>query len=274
MSDKNGKSARPSLTYAILVIVPVVCYHSVDPDWDSPLAVLPQRFERQCAWLSRHKVVIPAREHARLAGPSEGKRAVTSLTFDDGFAALYDHALSSLVRHGLPATVLIVAGSLEGGVSSADWLQPRPSQDIPLLNRDQVLEMQAAGVEFGSHSWAHHDLRKLSEEECVRDLKDSREALEDLLKQRVPLLAYPYGFHEAHVRRAARIAGYESALSLPAGPEPTGQFALPRVGVYRRNILQTVKVKTSERYLAHRTGTAGPSLQRLIAASRMWRSVT
>ena len=135
-----------------------------------------------------------------------------------------------------------------------------------MLTRDQVLEMQDAGIEFGSHSWAHHDLRTLSEEECVRDLRDSRVALEDLLKRPVPLLAYPYGLHSPHVRRAARLAGYEYALSLPEGRERSGSFAVPRVGVYRDNGLNAVRIKTARPYLGLRTGRTAPAVRRLAGA--------
>ena len=63
----------------------------------------------------------------------------------------------------------------------------------------------------------------------------------------MPLLAYPYGFHTAHVRRAAAAAGYEYALSLPQGPEPSGPLAVPRVGIYRDNCVTGLRVKTRAR---------------------------
>ncbi len=39
----------------------VLCYHAVDPGWSSPLAVTPEDFEVQLAWLAPH----PARRTAR-----------------------------------------------------------------------------------------------------------------------------------------------------------------------------------------------------------------
>jgi peptidoglycan/xylan/chitin deacetylase (PgdA/CDA1 family) len=179
-----------------------------------------------------------------------------SLTFDDGFAATYHYALPSLVRSGLSATVFLVARTLEEGDGRADWLRPQPPLGPRVLSGDQVLEMQDAGVQFGSHSWAHHDLRSLTEAECVVDLKESRIALEDLLKRPVPLLAYPYGFHEPHVRRAARAAGYTYALSLPERQEEPGPFAIPRVGVYRDNGRVAFGIKTADLYLGIRMSKA------------------
>jgi len=93
--------------------------------------------------------------------------------------------------------------------------------------------MQDAGVDFQSHSWAHRDLIDLSFDECVRDLRDSREFLSDVLGRPVTLLAYPRGLHDADVRRAAEVAGYTHAFALPETAEEPGDFAVPRVGTIR-----------------------------------------
>jgi hypothetical protein len=87
----------------------------------------------------------------------------------------------------------------------------------------------------------------------VRDLRDSRELLSDLLGRRVTLLAYPRGLHDAGVRKAAEVAGYTHALALPETAEEPGDFAVPRVGIYRGNSLLTVRVKAARPYLQLRT---------------------
>lgn len=121
-------------------------------------------------------------------------------------------------------------------------------------------------MEFGSHSWAHHDLRELGEKECERDLRESRELLKDLLRVPVPLLAYPYGFHAQHVRRAAASAGHRQAPPLPASGErlPGGPAAVPRVGFYRDNSMMTFRVKARSWYLGARTNP----LRRRLSAGR------
>ena len=67
-------------------------------------------------------------------------------------------------------------------------------------------EQQEVEVEPGPEragSLAHRDLTMLSDEECHRDLRESRELLEDLLGEPVPFLAYPGGRNDARVQRAA-----------------------------------------------------------------------
>lgn len=234
----------------------ILCYHSVEPEWRSALAVTPEAFAAQCAWLAKHRQVVPLERAVDLLDSSYRlPSGVAALTFDDGFAELYTHALPSLLRYGFSATIFLVAETLTPGGRIVDWVDTPPRWPLRTLTIDQVLEMQERGVKFGSHSWAHRDLTTLSEAECVRDLRASRDLLEALVRQRISFLAYPRGLHHAHVRRAAERAGYERSFSLPEGPEPVGPHAVPRVGIYGGNGFITLAVKSSRWYLGmHRSG--------------------
>jgi peptidoglycan/xylan/chitin deacetylase (PgdA/CDA1 family) len=190
-------------------------------------------------------------------------RTAVALTFDDGFAALYEHALPVLQRHRLPATVFVVARTLDDD-RPIDWIDPEPPVPQHALSDEQIREMRDLGVTFGSHSFAHHDLTLLTEDECDRDLRRSREVLEELLREPVRQLAYPYGRHSTHVRRAAERAGFDFALSLPERREAAGRFAVPRAGVYRGNGTAALRAKASPRYVAWRTGRFYPFVARLL----------
>ena len=235
----------------------ILCYHSVESGWTSPLAVPPEDFEAQCAWLARSRRVVDLPEAlARADRRGRLPRGMVAITFDDGFADLYANALPVLTRFRLPATVFIVAQTLTPGGKEVDWVDTPPEWPLATLTLDQILEMQEAGVRFASHTWSHRDMPSLDEEEAVRDLRDSRELLEDLLGRPMPYLAYPRGRHAEHVRRATERAGYTHALSLPIGPEFEGRFAVPRVGIFQGNRLPVVRAKASRWYLPLRTGTA------------------
>jgi peptidoglycan/xylan/chitin deacetylase (PgdA/CDA1 family) len=221
------------------------------------LAVEPVAFARQCAWIARNKTVLPLHEAVgSLDSTGRLPRGVVALTFDDGFQSVYDHALPLLTRHGLPATVFLVAQTLTAGGKEVDWVDTPPPYRMRTLEVDQIREMQDAGVRFESHTFAHLDLTQLALEECVRDLRESRTLLESLLGHEVRLLAYPRGRHNELVRLAARQAGYTHAFSLPEGREPVGPYSVPRVGLHRGNSVATLRLKTVRPYLPVRTGAA------------------
>jgi peptidoglycan/xylan/chitin deacetylase (PgdA/CDA1 family) len=249
--------------------VTVLCYHSVEPAWVSPLAIEPADFARHCAWLRAYRHVLPLDGDISVLTDGRGRsREVTAITFDDGFAGVFEHAVPALSRHALPATVFLVAATLADGGPPVDWVRPKPAEPPRMLTRDMILEMRQRGFGFGSHSFAHQDLTRLGEDECVRDLKDSRELLEGLLGAPVRLLAYPYGRHAAHVRRAAERAGYAYAFTLPESREEPGPYAIPRVGLYRGNGVFALRMKTGQWYVASRTNRLYPFLRTAWGAVR------
>ena len=235
----------------------ILCYHSVESGWNSPLAVQPDDFAWQTGWLRQARRVLPlATALDRLDRSGRLPRGEAALTFDDGFAALYDQVLPVLRREQLPATVFLVAQTLTPQGQPVDWVDTPGEKPLETLTLDQVLEMQDAGVDFQSHSWAHLDLTQLSEAECVQDLVESRELLSDLLGRPVSLMAYPRGRHTGHVRRAAARAGYSHAFALPESAEEPEDHAVPRVGIFQGNGHLTMRIKSARPYL--RLRTSGP----------------
>lgn len=248
----------------------ILCYHAVERGWDCPLAVTPEDFEAQCAWLAANRNVVPLTE--ALANVDDRGRlpaGMTAITFDDGFASTYEEAFPILRRHGLPMTLFIVAETLTPDGREVDWVTTPPPYPLRTVTLEQIEEMRASGlVEIQSHSWAHHDLPELSEDACREDLSRSRDLLEDLLDQPIDLLAYPRGLHDDKVRRAAAAAGYRASFSLPRGPEPVGPQAVPRVGVWPGNSLATLRVKTSRWYLPFRMSPLFPLAWRVLRGTR------
>lgn len=243
----------------------ILCYHAVQPHWSSPLAVEPHIFERHVAWLARRRDVVTLTEAvARLDSRGRLPRGVVALTFDDGFSSVMEHALPVLVEHGLPATVFLVAETLTAEGRAVDWVDTPPPYPLTTLTRGDVSAMQSMGVSFGSHTYAHGDLTAMSFDDCVRDLRTSRELLEDLLREPVPYLAYPRGRNDARVREASRLAGYSHAFSLPQESEATdNRHGVPRVGVWPYDGALSLRAKTTPAYLSFRMNPVFPAARRV-----------
>jgi peptidoglycan/xylan/chitin deacetylase (PgdA/CDA1 family) len=109
-----------------------------------------------------------------------------------------------------------------------DWLEKKYSDAIDAsrfslsraLDWNQVREMSAAGIEFGSHTATHPILSMLDEASLVRELTESRDQLERELGKPVPILAYPVGgpeeFNEK-VMEVTQAAGYRLGASYMHG---------------------------------------------------------
>ena len=206
----------------------VLFYHAISDSWDDELAVTNALFERQIrTMLRRGYVPIGAHDVATTCGKT------FHVTFDDAFASIRG-ALERLVSLGVPASVYACTGYADDGrplvverLSAVAHLDDRST-----MTWDELREVVAMGVEVGSHTVSHPRLTELSDAELHDELRDSKEKLEDELQRPCTLLVYPFGDQDARVRTAARAVGYFAAF---ADYQPFDLFAIPRVGIYRRD---------------------------------------
>jgi peptidoglycan/xylan/chitin deacetylase (PgdA/CDA1 family) len=244
--------------------VTILCYHAVDPRWESPLAVRPDDFGTQLRWLTRSRRVIPLDVAVdQLDARGRLPRGAVALTFDDGFASVHQHAWPLLRDAGVPSAIFPVTETLAEPPQIVNWVDDPPAWPLPTMTADQILEMRDGGVLIGSHTRTHPRLPDLSDAECGRELVESRERLESLVGGPVRHLAYPRGLNDARVRHLAEASGYRWAFTLPERREPIDRYGIPRIGIYRANRPWEVAVKTSRAYRDVRFGKAGPGIREI-----------
>lgn len=184
--------------------VAVLGWHRVDVEGGG-LAVSPARFARQLGLLDEHRQHFPVARLDQVAGFLAARERCSRrvvLTFDDAWADNHANALGPLSQHHLPAT-LYVPSRLLG--------QPG------YMTRAQLLEMVDAGVTIGAHSRTHPDLRACTLGELEREVRGSKEDLEDLLAKPVTSFAYPTGLTDERVLAAVVAAGFTSAMTTRPG---------------------------------------------------------
>ncbi|MEO8752445.1 MAG: polysaccharide deacetylase family protein [Casimicrobiaceae bacterium] len=90
-----------------------------------------------------------------------------------------------------------------------------------MLTSTQVRTLRAAGMEIGAHTVTHPILARLDDADATREIVDSGRYLSDLLREPVPLFAYPNGRPGADYgpRDVAAVcaAGYRAAVSTAWG---------------------------------------------------------
>lgn len=192
------------------VNVPILMYHYIRDNPDpqdvlgANLSVSPRDFRLQMEWLARngyHPVDLDdLRSYVMGSGTLPSKPVVISL--DDGYSDLYTVAYPLLHAYQFKAVAYVVTGFFG-----------RPSNVTPA----QVVEMNANGIEIGSHTVSHPDLTKLSGAELQRQLDDSKVTLEAILGHPVLDFCYPSGAVNPTVVHAVQAAGYQSATTTHAG---------------------------------------------------------
>jgi peptidoglycan/xylan/chitin deacetylase (PgdA/CDA1 family) len=104
------------------------------------------------------------------------------------------------------------------------------------LTREEILEMSAYGIEFGSHTLNHKLLHEISPAEVREEVFESKRQLEELLQKPCKVLAYPAGFFSDAAKDACREAGHTAAFTTTYGPtEPLDLYALNRTEILRRD---------------------------------------
>ena len=211
------------------VRVPILNYHyvSVAPeDADAvrrDLSVSPAEFEAQLRYLreagftsiSLHDLML----HLATGRALPDKPVI--LTFDDGYIDNYQFAFPLLIEHGYEGTFFLITAFQD---------EARPNY----MSWDNVVEMHAAGMEFGAHSYNHADLRGQSADYLVWQILGPREAIEERIREPVRFFCYPSGRYDDQVIAVLHSAHYWGAVTIHQGTVQCSEapFELQRVRVH------------------------------------------
>lgn len=218
--------------------VPVLMYHRVGVVQDrreARYAISPENFAAHMRALAHaHFQAISMEDF--LAWLETGRALPDGaflLTFDDGFQGVGEHALPVLERLNWPFTVFLVSdliGTTDAWVTAAE-----PGRmSYPLLNTQEIHDMQRRGASFHSHARNHPRLPALNDLDLADQLAGSRAAITELLGREVNCLAYPFGLHDDRVRAATCAAGYRAAFSTESGfnARTVNRYRIRRLDVY------------------------------------------
>ena len=213
---------------------PIFYYHSVGGPPPQTLA-LPQFQQHLEAIRSNAYRTVTVAELLE-AGRDLPSRCV-ALAFDDGLLDNYTQVFPLLLQYGMRATFYVVPGYDR----VTRWVSPRtgrwsdvpaPGFTIPFENMGTAHRRELArhGMEIGSHSLTHRMLTRVSGEELIREVRDSKDVIEQELGTSVKTFCYPRGRFAPVVLRAVREAGYLGACSTLPGyyRAELPRYVLPR----------------------------------------------
>jgi peptidoglycan/xylan/chitin deacetylase (PgdA/CDA1 family) len=205
----------------------VLVYHGVgSEEGDSArLVVEPGRLESHVRFLQWLGYRFLTAEELLDEGRPRARTAV--LSFDDGFRNWLTQAAPLLRRLGVRATFYVCPGLF----GKQHWHVS--GEEGRLLDEAEARALHEAGMELGSHSLSHPDLRLLDGGELAVELLESKREVERITGGPCRTFAYPYGLYDERVIAAAAEAGYELAFRWTPGPwQP---LAAPRLPAPPRN---------------------------------------
>ncbi len=198
----------------------------------------PEAFRRQVAYLRRSHRIVPLRDALRLiAEGARLSRPVAALTFDDGYASVFDHAAPILRNLGIPGGCCYLSTGLVGTDRRfAHDADSSVLQYLSVMSWAQVRALKEEGWDVGGHTSTHARLSRCDATELQRELTEPLEALRSKLGIEHPSMAYPFGTPNditEEGRNAIRQLGYSALLSNYSGENrpPRDPFHLGRFDI-------------------------------------------
>lgn len=239
--DKLRKFLRNSgyaLSRPLLRVVPtrpaILCFHAVGHQ--HPRHLTKDRFQDVLSWVADNYRVLPMRKLR--PGNSNNEQPTVCLTFDDAYRSHFTVVRPLLNDYDVKGTFYIPTDFIGGNFSTSDGVHPTmPSEQLRILVQQ--------GHELGSHGHTHRNFPRLSENECLTELRKSKNRLESITESNVNSLAYPEGKFDEKSLKATRKVGFSTAVTTEDRclKSDIDWLKLPRITVSNQLSPEELKVK-------------------------------
>lgn len=212
----------------------VLMYHSIG---NSAYGVRPEDFEAQMRYLKAHARVVGLDEIVSGRYLDTPAPLTCAITFDDGYAGVYEYAYPILRQNGFKAVLYVTTSALDRNGARHPCEIPGFFPGEPTLTWAQVREMSKGGITIGSHLCHHLDMRKLSQTIGMEELRHSKDIISQKLAAPCKHFAYPFGLFNAKNVHWVNKIGYESAVTVRHSlvPDKVDPLRIPRMGLGPEN---------------------------------------
>jgi len=184
--------------------VPVLLYHSVAYEKNNPVRIPAEKLDEELKYLKDNGYYTITMDdlYSYLTNNTPVPKKSVVLTFDDGYADNYTAMFPIMKKYGFRATIFVIIA----------YIDKSPNY----LTAAQLKEMQAYGMDIGSHTVDHNKLIELPKDQQLQELIDSKAFLQTLLDKKINYIAYPYGSYNKDTVEYAKEAGYTMAFTTDA----------------------------------------------------------
>lgn len=206
--------------------IPVLYYHSIEPSEANELILAPKRLREQLQYIkdAGYTTLTMREVYDHLVNNAPIPEKSILLTFDDGYMDNYTYAFPLLKEFNMKATIFLMTVGVDEGF---------------YISSEQMKEMSDYGIDIECHTINHVHLSKLSYEEQLKEITESRDFIKKVTGKDVISISYPYGDYNEDTLRAVKNAGYSIAFGINRGKANRSDniFTLDRIYV---NSLETM----------------------------------
>jgi peptidoglycan/xylan/chitin deacetylase (PgdA/CDA1 family) len=234
--------------------IPILMYHSIQdgmsdrrPYFDTNTS--PVRFAQQMKFLREqgYRSVHLAGARKLLAQDNWDSQYVV-ITFDDGYRDFLTTACPIMAEFDHTATLFVPTGLIQD--ERAHFLQRE------CLTWSEIRELHAKGIEIGSHSVTHRELKFLGASELEAEVADSKRTIEERIGHSITSFSYPYAFPESEVvfsqtlRSLLEKHGYQNGVTtiLGSSSRDSDRFLLPRLPANSSDDIPLFRAKLEGHY--------------------------
>lgn len=215
--------------------IPVLYYHSVSANSTNEVIITPELLKEHLSYLKDSGYVSLTMSDVAnyLINNHPIPEKSILITFDDGYMDNYYNAFPILKELNLKATIFCVTSALDGKY---------------YLSKDAIKEMSDYGIDIQSHTINHPNLDKLSYDDQLTEMINSKKALEKIINKEVYAIAYPFGDFNDDTIKAAKEAGYTLGFTTKRGlsDREDNLLKLDRIYVSSNYDLNTFKTVLNE----------------------------
>ena len=235
----------------------ILIYHQVGTETGLQMQVTEDAFLAHIRWMQANGTLVALEDALLRRGLADSDRLFV-ITFDDGYADLFDVAYPHLQAEGIPFTLYLATAHVEAGVPLA--------ADRPPLAWEQISKMVESGLmTLGAHTHRHADLRTASLDQVEEELNTSDELIMERAGVTPLHFAYPWG-HWSPVADTVVRRRYDSAVlgaghPITASTDPYLVHRLPiqrsdGVAYFKRKAMSGMRLEEKARRLLR--GYRGP----------------
>lgn len=208
-----NSQSTPIISYSdkSILNVPVLMYHSISDDGEndhgikrSPFFISAYQFQTQMNYLHENNYqtlsLVKLLDLLQTNKTQDNRKfnKLIVITFDDGYKNNYFHAFKVLKKYKLTATFFVVVNR----IATANY-----------LSWEELKKMANEGMEIQSHTLNHKPLETLTLSEIERELRLSKEILEQRIAKSITVVSYPHGSYNEKIIEIAKKVGYQGSCT-------------------------------------------------------------